>query len=160
MATDVQSSWNAMYNEHTTSDDSVLSCVNNYESFAKTYEAVSSSLGFSLPEFVADVAQKEIPHGELVDPASTLLDVAAGTGLLADKLRDHGFVGQIDGVDGSKEMMVKAEEKGHYRSLTQHILMPDRPLLMQDNSYDVLTCVAALSTGHIQSNMLSNTLTE
>ena len=33
--------------------------------------------------------------------------------------------------------------------------MPDRPLLMQDNSYDVLTCVAALSTGHIQSNMLS-----
>merc|ERR1739838_833837 len=29
---------------------------------------------------------------------------------------------------------------------------------MQDNSYDVLTCVAALSTGHIQSNMLSDML--
>ena len=79
MTADVKSSWQQMYNEHTFSNDSVLSCVNNYEQFAKTYDEASSNLGFSLPEFVGDVLQQEVARELLVNSESSLLDVAAGS---------------------------------------------------------------------------------
>lgn len=150
-------SWNKMYNKHTFTNDAV-SCVANYEEFAKTYEAVSSSLGFCLPSYVADIVQKEVPESLFHDPNAHFMDVAAGTGLIADRVREHGFTGVIDGLDGSKEMMAKAEEKGHYRKLIQHILLPDNHMPVDNASYDILTCVAALSTGHIESNLLPDML--
>lgn len=155
--TDVQTSWNKMYNKHTFTDDSVK-CVDNYDEFSKTYEETSAALGFTLPKYVADVVHNEVPKEMFENPNSVLMDVAAGTGLIADGLREHGFTGVMDGLDGSLEMMVKAEEKGHYRSLIKHILLPGTKMPVEDNSYDVLTCVAALSTGHIQSEMLPDML--
>jgi len=154
---DVQQSWNKMYNEHTFTNDS-KSCVENYEDFSKTYEAVSATLGFSLPKYVADLVHNEVPNSIFANPDAVMLDVAAGTGLIGDGVREKGFVGTIDGLDGSKQMMVKAEEKGHYRSLIQHLLLPNTQMPVMDNSYDILTCVAALSTGHIQPIMLHDML--
>ena len=49
---------------------------------------------------------------------SKILDCGAGTGLVAEALRGHhGFTGQIDGLDASKEMLAKAEEKDIYNEL-------------------------------------------
>lgn len=154
---EVQVGWNKMYNKFTFTNDSE-SCCDNYDEFSKSYEEVSSTLGFSLPKFIADLLFNEVPSSVFEDPNATMMDVAAGTGLIADGLRRHGFAGIIDGIDGSLEMMNVAQKKGHYRSLVKHILMPGKIMPVMDNSYDILTCVAALSTGHIQSCMIPDML--
>jgi len=157
MSQKIQESWNKMYNEHTFTGDS-KSCVHNYESFAKEYDEVSANLGFTMPQHVADLLKNEIPRAIFDDKNSSLLDVAAGTGLIGDGIRKHGFNGFMDGLDGSLEMMVKAKEKGEYRKLMQHILLPGTKMPLSDKSYDIVTCVAALSTGHIESVMLRDML--
>jgi len=153
MSQKIQDSWNKMYNEHTFTGDS-KSCVTNYESFAKEYDEVSANLGFTMPQRVSDLLKNEIPESVFCNKDSVLLDVAAGTGLIGDGIRNHGYKGFMDGLDGSLEMMVKAKEKGEYRKLMQHILLPGTKMPVSDKSYDIVTCVAALSTGHIESIML------
>jgi len=157
MSQKVQESWNKMYNEHTFTGDS-KSCVTNYESFAKEYDEVSANLGFTMPQHVSDLLKNEIPESVFCNKDSVLLDVAAGTGLIGDGIRKHGYKGFMDGLDGSLEMMVKAKEKGEYRKLMQHILLPGTKMPVSDKSYDIVTCVAALSTGHIESIMLRDML--
>ena len=49
--------------------------------------------------------------------SAKIIDIAAGTGLAAVKLRQDGFTGKIDAVDGCQAMLDKAKERYLYTEL-------------------------------------------
>jgi SAM-dependent methyltransferase len=75
-----------------------------------------------------------------------VLDVGAGTGLLAGALRTQGFAGQIDGVDLSPEMLEVAGAKGLYR----HLMRADvtRPLPLE-GGYAGVVSSGTFTHGHV-----------
>ena len=86
-------------------------CLKLYADWAESYDAdFAEGMGYVLP---AQVAAAFLEAGG----AGPVLDVGAGTGLLAAALRGLGFAGAIDGVDLSPEMLERARAKGCYRDL-------------------------------------------
>ena len=53
-----------------------------------------------------------------IPKTARVVDIAAGTGLVVEILREkYGFTGIADGVDGSQGMLDKAKERGIYNQL-------------------------------------------
>ena len=52
-----------------------------------------------------------------IPKSANMIDIAAGTGQVAVKLRQDGFTGRIDAVDGCQAMLDKAKERGLYTEL-------------------------------------------
>ena len=52
-----------------------------------------------------------------IPKSARIIDIAAGTGLAAAKLRQVGFTGRIDAVDGCQAMLDKAKERDLYTEL-------------------------------------------
>lgn len=100
-------------------------CLAYYRDWAASYDSgFASEMQYLLP---AHVAAAFIGTGA----AGPVLDVGAGTGLLAERLRDMGFKGEIDAVDFSPEMLARAAEKRLYTGLfradiTQPLDLPRR----------------------------------
>ena len=83
-----------------------------YRDWAASYESgFVADMGYRLP---AHVAGAFVAAGGV----GPVLDVGAGTGLLAAHLRELRFAGQIDGIDLSPDMLAVAATKGIYRDLT------------------------------------------
>ncbi|MEZ5752176.1 MAG: methyltransferase domain-containing protein [Paracoccaceae bacterium] len=92
--------------------DGAESCRTLYADWAETYDAgFAEAMGYRLPDLVAQAFVAAMP------PEGAVLDVGAGTGLLAEALRSRGWSGPIDAVDLSAAMLSKARDKGHYRAL-------------------------------------------
>lgn len=75
-----------------------------------------------------------------------VLDVGAGTGLLAQALRDAGFQGAVDGLDFSAEMLERAGQKGIYRALVQADVTRTLPLR---RVYGGVTSSGTFTAGHV-----------
>jgi predicted TPR repeat methyltransferase len=75
-----------------------------------------------------------------------VLDVGAGTGLLAAHLRDLGFADQIDAIDLSPDMLAVAATKGIYRDLT--VADITRPL-MTPARYRGVVSSGTFTAGHV-----------
>lgn len=125
-----------------TSDEDRLAL---YRAWAATYDAdFAAAMEYRLP---AHVSAAFLSAGGPSGPgAGPVLDVGAGTGLLAEALRAQGFVGLIDGVDLSAEMLAVAGAKGLYR----HLLQADvtRPLPM-DGGYAGVVSSGTFTHGHV-----------
>ncbi len=88
-------------------------CLAYYRDWAANYDSgFAEDMDYLLPAHVAAAFLGGGGDGPV-------LDVGAGTGLLAERLRDMGFHAPIDGVDLSPEMLGRAVEKRLYRSLIQ-----------------------------------------
>lgn len=86
-------------------------CLAYYRDWAANYDAgFAEEMQYLLP---AHVAAAFLGSGA----GGPVLDVGAGTGLLAERLRDMGFRGEIDGADFSAEMLARAKEKRLYAGL-------------------------------------------
>ncbi|EFX82038.1 methyltransferase-like protein 27 [Daphnia pulex] len=78
----------------------------------------------------------------------TVLDVAAGTGLVGLELAKNGF-NSIDAIDGSEDMLTKLRQKGIYKRATQAMLgNADNESLPKDE-YDVVTSCGGFVPGHL-----------
>ena len=111
-----------------------------YADWAETYdEDFAQGMDYRLP---AEVAAAFLRAGP---PAGPILDVGAGTGLLAAALRGLGHAGPIDGIDLSQEMLAQARRKGVYRDLT--IADVTRPLPM--DGYAGITSSGTFTHGHV-----------
>ena len=83
-----------------------------YENWADTYDTgFAADQGYQLPKEVATAYAENGGSGPV-------LDVGAGTGLVAAELRARG-IDPIDAVDLSPEMLAVAEAKGLYRSVIE-----------------------------------------
>ena len=100
-------------------------CLAYYRDWAASYDTgFAEGMQYLLPAHVAAAYMGTGAGGPV-------LDVGAGTGLLAERLRDMGFKGEIDAIDVSPEMLARAAQKRLYSGLfradiTQPLDMPRR----------------------------------
>jgi SAM-dependent methyltransferase len=86
-------------------------CLAHYRDWAASYDAgFAVEMQYLLPAHVAAAFMGKKAGGPV-------LDVGAGTGLVAERLREMGFADRIDGVDFSAEMLARAGEKRLYSGL-------------------------------------------
>lgn len=111
-----------------------------YRNWAASYDTgFAVEMDYRLPAHVAAAFLAAQGQGPV-------LDVGAGTGLLAGALRQMGFQGQIDALDFSAEMLAKAGEKRLYTSLFQADVT--RPLDLAP-LYNGVTSSGTFTAGHV-----------
>lgn len=124
-------------------------CLAHYRDWAASYDSgFATEMQYLLP---AHVAAAYLGTGA----AGPVLDVGAGTGLLAERLRDMGFAGEIDAVDFSPEMLSRAAEKRLYAGLfradiTQPLDLPRR--------YAGIVSSGTFTAGHVGPEALPHLL--
>lgn len=124
-------------------------CLAYYRDWAANYDAgFAVDMQYLLPAHVAAAFMGTHAGGPV-------LDVGAGTGLLAERLRGMGFDGEIDAVDFSPEMLARAGEKRLYSGLfradiTQSLALPRR--------YAGIVSSGTFTAGHVGPEALPNLL--
>ncbi|XP_078729987.1 methyltransferase-like protein 27 isoform X2 [Lampetra fluviatilis] len=116
-----------------------------YEQWAKDYDADVHVLEYRAPFLAAEMLASRVPAGERA--SASVLDVACGTGLVAQQLQRLGFR-RIRGIDGSAEMLDVAATKGVYES-TRRCVLGDDPLPLESDAFDAVIIVGALSDGQV-----------
>jgi predicted TPR repeat methyltransferase len=115
-------------------------CARLYADWAASYDAgFASEMDYRLP---AHVAAAFLAHGG----AGPILDVGAGTGLLAEHLLALGSTAEVDALDLSPEMLAVAGQKRLYSSLfaadvTKKLRLPRR--------YAGITSSGTFTHGHV-----------
>ena len=125
--------------------------VEYYNEWANDYESDENALNYRL--HIELVEFLEAVWTENNKSTLKILDIGAGTGLVAEVLRKKGIGKQIDAVDGSDKMLEKAKKKGLYDSTYCHVVetKTDMPAELACGSYDVVTlCAAMMRTNMIQ----------
>ena len=115
-------------------------CLKLYADWADSYDAdFAEGMGYLLPAQVAAAFLEAGGEGPV-------LDVGAGTGLLAVALRGLGFKGAIDGVDLSPQMLDRARAKGCYRDLVAADIT--RPLALPADYHGIVSS-GTFTHGHV-----------
>lgn len=116
---------------------------NLYRNWANTYDTdFAQQRGYQYPDRLADI------HAEYqrIEDAP-ILDVGAGTGLVAQAIKSKGFDGEIDAIDISSEMLEKSQSKGLYQKYIQADLTQTLPIV--DEQYGALLSVGTFTQGHV-----------
>lgn len=110
-----------------------------YRDWATTYDVTfAEQHGYVVPQELASTYL-----GEAGPDAGPVLDIGAGTGLVAAEL--GGVV--VDALDLSQEMLDVAGAKGLYRNLIRADLTGTLPIA--DASYGGLVCAGTFTHGHV-----------
>ncbi|KAF7697142.1 methyltransferase-like protein 27 [Silurus meridionalis] len=115
-----------------------------YNTWAEKYEQDVAILDYNAPFLAAECIASHFT-GE--KESAVILDVACGTGLVSGHLKKMGFRHFV-GVDASEKMLNLATKTGLYQELKKSMLCQD-PFPVQDESYDIVVIVGALSIGHV-----------
>ncbi len=122
-------------------------CRDYYRAWADTYDnGFAVDMDYRLPAHVAAAFLGSGGEGPV-------LDVGAGTGLLAERLREMGFAGAIDAADFSAEMLGVAAGKRLYRSLFQVDIT--KPLTVP-RQYRGIVSSGTFTAGHVGPKALPN----
>ena len=114
-------------------------CRRLYAGWADSYDAdFAAGMDYRLPAETAAAFLRLAPQGPV-------LDVGAGTGLLAAALRGLGFAGDIDALDLSAEMLVRAGAKGLYR----HLVAADVTRPLPRGGYGGIVSSGTFTHGHV-----------
>jgi len=116
-------------------------CMKLYDQWAATYNSEVNGKEYVAPLLAAKEALK-IPGAA----SGTILDAGCGTGLVAEALKAGGAK-TVDGMDLSVPMLKLAEETGAYRSVFKADM--NNKLSLNDDIYDVITCVGTFTSGHV-----------
>ena len=73
--------------------------------------------------------------------STQILDVACGTGVVGQELREAGYT-KVDGLDPSQGYLNGAMAKGIFRRVYKAFIDPDTPTSIPDCSYDAILCCA------------------
>jgi SAM-dependent methyltransferase len=109
-----------------------------YRDWAQTYDqSFAEALGYVAPRRIAEIYLSE------ETAATDILDIGAGTGLLADHLDAR----VVDGIDISPEMLEVARAKGLYRKTIVADLTG--PLEIPDETYGGFVSSGTFTHGHV-----------
>jgi SAM-dependent methyltransferase len=124
-------------------------CLAHYRDWAASYDSgFASEMQYLLP---AHVAAAFIGTGA----AGPVLDVGAGTGLLAERMREMGFKGEIDAIDLSPEMLERAGQKRLYTGLiAANVTLP----LNLPRRYAGIVSSGTFTAGHVGPEALPHLL--
>jgi SAM-dependent methyltransferase len=109
-----------------------------YGDWAPSYdESFGAAWGYIAPREIAGILKSEI------DQDAAILDIGAGTGLVAENLRGH----IVDALDITPEMLEVARGKQLYRQLMLGDLT--KVLDIPDASYDAVISCGTFTHGHV-----------
>ena len=131
---------NDAYSVQTPDDNKTL-----YKNWASSYDQTfAEQRGYHYPQHIA-----QIYHRFAERQHSPVLDVGAGTGLVAEQLRliQGGRDLVIDGIDISPEMLRESGLKGCYRNLLEADLCKTLPL--DDHRYGAIVSAGTFTHGHV-----------
>ncbi|XP_076815542.1 ubiquinone/menaquinone biosynthesis C-methyltransferase UbiE-like isoform X1 [Clavelina lepadiformis] len=122
----------------------------NYSEWSSTYDNSLSGT------YVFGVLKSYENCGKYAKEVSSILDVGAGTGRLGGHLRNHhGYEGTLDILDANMDLLMQAEKKGlNIRNIIRHAVTESGELPVQDESYDMITCIGAFLPNHIPATAL------
>ena len=111
-----------------------------YADWATTYDAgFAIDMDYRLPQIVAEILGEQNPQGPI-------LDVGAGTGLVAQAFPTLGSV-EIHALDISPEMLAVAMNKGFYaRAVLADLTLP---LQLEANTYGAVVSSGTFTHGHV-----------
>lgn len=119
-----------------------------YADWASSYDATFAvKMGYTAPQRIAALFLAE--GGQTAQP---VLDIGAGTGLVAEAL--PGL--EIDGIDLSTEMLAQAEAKGLYRNRIVADLTGTLPVA--DGTYHGFVSAGTFTHGHVGAECLPELL--
>ena len=81
-----------------------------------------------------------------LDKSVRIIDVACGTGPVAEELKQNGY-NNIDGLDPQKGYIEVCKQNNLYQKYYQMGVVPDVQLPIEDETYDVMLCCAGLFRG-------------
>ncbi|WP_225028724.1 class I SAM-dependent DNA methyltransferase [Xinfangfangia pollutisoli] len=114
-----------------------------YGDWARDYDdSFGRAWGYVAPREIATILRGELALSN-AGAAAEILDIGAGTGLVAESLR--GLV--VDALDITPEMLDVARSKGLYRALTLGDLTGQLPIA--DASYDAIISCGTFTHGHV-----------
>ncbi|XP_053313233.1 methyltransferase-like protein 27 [Spea bombifrons] len=117
-----------------------------YNHWAHDYEEDVSILDYNAPRLAAVALASMYPSNH---EEKLVLDIACGTGLVAQELQRCGFK-LFHGVDGSEGMIQVAGGKKLYKELKK-CMLGHEPLPSPSDYYDAVIIVGALSDGQVPS---------
>ncbi|GFO19652.1 Williams-Beuren syndrome chromosomal region 27 protein [Plakobranchus ocellatus] len=116
--------------------------VNTYGAWANEYNKMLKDHEYGGPWAAASAIINKYQH--VPDKSQIrIMDMACGTGLVAEDLKAHGFH-NIDGVDPSQGMLQVAIEKGIYKNTWCAYVGTGKQLPIEDNTYDALSIVGSM----------------
>ncbi|KAK4022979.1 hypothetical protein OUZ56_008420 [Daphnia magna] len=118
-----------------------------YQQWSDKYDEDFRTEHYIGPCLTVEAVCELIPDEKRADV--TVLDVAAGTGLVGLELAKNGFK-VIDAIDGSEAMLTKLRQKSIYRCTTQAMLGNGGDCeSLPENAYDVVTSSGGFVPGHL-----------
>ncbi|XP_077965783.1 methyltransferase-like protein 27 [Styela clava] len=120
----------------------------------KAYTKWADKFDTDINSTLCCVSNEELAENSLIhiknNESAQLLDLAAGTGLAAEALLDHGYKGVMDAVELNEDMLKKAESKGIYRKHICFKITPGASIPVGQNIYDTVICSGALGANHLE----------
>ncbi|XP_077965824.1 methyltransferase-like protein 27 [Styela clava] len=123
-----------------------------YSKWADTYDVDKIVLCSVANGELAKNSLKHIKN----DESALLLDLAAGTGLVAKAFLSQGYKGIMNAMDWNEEMLEKAKQKGLYRKHICWQITSEVQLPVGVGSYDTVTCGGALASKQLEARCIPN----
>ncbi|OAN67835.1 hypothetical protein A8B82_06385 [Sulfitobacter sp. EhC04] len=121
-----------------------------YADWADSYDTgFAKDMDYQLPRLVALVL------AEVYQGPGPVLDLGAGTGLIADHMLMRGTMA-IDALDISPQMLATAASKGHYRQMIEADLT--KRLDISDATYDAVVSSGTFTHGHVGPDALDEVI--
>jgi len=116
--------------------------VDMYNKWSNHYEKEVEK-NYAAPEKLAEAVSRHVP-----DKSASFLDVAAGTGLVAESLIRLGYTGNFDALDPATGFAEKAKERNLYKEY-YHEFITEEPCSLPSDKYDNITVCGGVVPGHI-----------
>lgn len=115
-----------------------------YDNWSGKYDDILQHSLLDINKYAAEMLAKHIVCKE----TGVVLDVACGTGFTGLAVNRVG-IQFIDGVDMSDGMLQEAKKKGVFQHLSKGMITELSRLNCNDETYDGVICVGAISLGHL-----------
>ena len=136
---------------------SLINGIGNYKETNKYYDNWSIHYDKNLLDwnYRAPLNSALILKSYLINYPRNLLDLACGTGMFAEEILKYFPKLEIDGIDISKKILLKAKEKKIYRKL--YCRNFDKDITIK-NRYDLISCIGAMTYTKDPKILLTNIL--
>merc|ERR1719187_437208 len=137
---------NMVYNKDITNQE-----INNaYGVWAEQYDQDFALVHPNRAQHMADYLSEMVDGVGMKREQLSILDVAAGTGLVGEELKKAGFkVDNVTALDFSPEMLEVSRKKGVYGKLVESAFGATIPKGLKARSYDAVIMCGGFAAGHV-----------